>query len=139
MVEVSTKRGYDWRLKEERRRRGWTQAELAGRAGVSTATQVAYEAGARRPGLDYLVALQAAQVDVWYVMFGVRAVRHAGDALDWELFADIQVAVADWCCRREIELPQRRLVEVARLLYDQFISEGVVQEEAVERILKLVA
>jgi len=139
MVEFNASWGFDRRLKEERRNLGLTQAELAARTDVSTATQVAYEQGARRPGLDYLIALQAAQGDVWYVMFGVRANRHAAAALDWKLYADVQVAVADWCAQREIELSQRRLVEVARLLYDQFISEGVVEPAAVERILKLVA
>ena len=139
MVEQTANWGFERRLREERRRLGLTQAELASHSGVSTATQVAYEQGARKPSLDYLVAFQSAQGDVWYVMFGVRADRHAAVALDWELYADIQAAVVDWCDRREIELSQRRLVEVARLLYDQFIAEGTVQPEAVERILKLVA
>jgi len=139
MVELSSSWGFERRLREERRRVGLTQAELAAQTGVSTATQVAYEQGARKPSLDYLVALQAAQGDVWYMMFGVRAERHAAAVLDWELYSDIQVAVVAWCDRREIELPQRRLIDVSRLLYDQFISEGVVQPDAVERILKLVA
>ena len=139
MLENMAGWGWNQRLKSERSRLRLTQAELATRTGISGSTQIGYEQGVRTPGLSYLVALQQIGVDAWYVMFGTRAERRASEALDWELFADIQEAVVEWCRKKELELQQRKLLEVSRLLYEQFIADRAVQPDAVERILMLVA
>ena len=127
------------RLKAERLRLRLTQADLARHVNVSGSTQVAYEQGVRTPSLGYFVALKGIGIDVWYLMFGVRAERRAADTFDWALLAEVQEAITEWCSARELELPPPRFLEVSRLLYEQFISEREVQPDAIERILKLVA
>ena len=45
------------RIAEARQRRGWTQSDLAARAGSSAATVSQWETGHRTPGAPALVAL----------------------------------------------------------------------------------
>lgn len=48
------------RLRELREARGWTQQELAGRAGLSPISVTRYEGGGRVPDFDAVLALAAA-------------------------------------------------------------------------------
>jgi transcriptional regulator with XRE-family HTH domain len=59
---------YGSRLREERKRLGKTQEELAAIGGVTTRTQRTYEAGRRVPDSKYLNRLAAAGVDVNYIL-----------------------------------------------------------------------
>ena len=63
--------GIGKRLRGERERLGLSQADFAGRAGVTRNTQAKYEAGERSPDASYL-ALVAADlgVNVPYVLVG---------------------------------------------------------------------
>ncbi len=61
-----------YRLRSERTRVGLSQAALAARIGVSTLTQLNYEMGRRRPGVEYLARLSALGIDSVYVSFGIR-------------------------------------------------------------------
>jgi transcriptional regulator with XRE-family HTH domain len=58
------------RLKEERSRLLFSQADFAERAGVSRNTQVRYESGKTAPSSAYLGTIEALGVDVGYVLFG---------------------------------------------------------------------
>ncbi|KAA0011173.1 helix-turn-helix domain-containing protein [Billgrantia pellis] len=60
------------RLREERDRLGLTQTEIGDAAGVTKNTQRLYEMDQRSPKADYLAALDAAGVDVGYVLTGRR-------------------------------------------------------------------
>ncbi len=61
------------RLREERKRLGLNQAEMAGIAGVGRQAQVSYENGERSPNADYLQAIAAAGVDVQYLVTSIRS------------------------------------------------------------------
>lgn len=61
------------RLREERDRLGLTQTEIGDAAGVTKNTQRLYETDQRSPKADYLAALDAAGVDVSYVLTGRRS------------------------------------------------------------------
>lgn len=61
------------RLKEERRRLGLTQAELAEKAGIAKKSQTNYELGNSAPGADYLAAAAGIGIDVLYVLTGTAA------------------------------------------------------------------
>lgn len=63
------------RLKEERIRLGFNQADFAALAGVSKTTQFNYEKGDRSPDAEYLAAVMAAGVDAIYVLTGTRTPR----------------------------------------------------------------
>ncbi len=61
------------RLREERRRLGYSQADFAEVAGVSRAAQIKYEKGERHPDARYLAAIAEAGADVLYILTGERA------------------------------------------------------------------
>ncbi|HEX8222466.1 MAG TPA: helix-turn-helix transcriptional regulator [Allosphingosinicella sp.] len=60
------------RLKEERRRLGLKQAELAALVGTDMAKQSLYERGERQLRADYLARLESTGVDLLYVLTGRR-------------------------------------------------------------------
>ena len=62
------------RLKEERKRLGLQQKELAEKMGTSENTQVRYESGRTSPDIEYVMGLQSHGFDVAYLMTGVRSV-----------------------------------------------------------------
>lgn len=60
------------RLREERKRLGLNQTELALMGGVVKFTQINYEKNERTPDIDYLLKLHNAGVDVYYILTGQR-------------------------------------------------------------------
>ncbi|WP_178125774.1 helix-turn-helix domain-containing protein [Pseudomonas sp. EMN2] len=60
------------RLKEERVRLGYNQADFAAIAGVAKTSQFNYEKGDRSPDAAYLAAVAEKGVDVLYVVTGAR-------------------------------------------------------------------
>ena len=63
------------RLKEERVRLGFNQADFAAFAGVAKTSQFNYEKGERSPDAGYLAAVAEQGVDVLYVVTGERKPR----------------------------------------------------------------
>ena len=61
------------RLKEERERLGLTQADIAGKCGVSREIWGKYERGQAAPGGEVLFALAQAGADVQYIITGERS------------------------------------------------------------------
>lgn len=59
------------RLKEERKRLGLSQAQLAEKIGIHRNTQNRYESGGREPDASYLNLIRGIGIDVEYVMTGV--------------------------------------------------------------------
>ncbi|MDB5984229.1 MAG: DNA-binding protein [Pseudomonas sp.] len=60
------------RLKQERKRLGYSQREMGLVGGVAANAQGKYESGERVPKADYLAALASAGVDVLYVLTNTR-------------------------------------------------------------------
>ncbi|WP_124435135.1 helix-turn-helix domain-containing protein [Pseudomonas sp. R11-23-07] len=60
------------RLREERVRLGFNQADFAAIAGVAKTSQFNYEKGDRSPDADYLAAVAERGVDILYVVVGQR-------------------------------------------------------------------
>lgn len=69
------------RLREERVRLGFNQADFAAIAGVAKTSQFNYEKGERSPDAAYLAAVAQRGVDVLYVITGVRKPQLA-DCID---------------------------------------------------------
>lgn len=61
------------RLKEERQRLGFSQADFAALAGVAKTSQFNYEKGDRSPDAEYLAKVLEAGADVLYIISGGRA------------------------------------------------------------------
>ena len=64
--------GMGLRLKEERKRLGKTQEELAEAGGVRRLSQIQYENETTAPSTRYLSGIAAAGVDLSYVLLGLR-------------------------------------------------------------------
>lgn len=60
------------RLKEERVRLGFNQADFSAFAGVAKTSQFNYEKGERSPDANYLAAVALRGVDILYVVTGER-------------------------------------------------------------------
>ncbi|MBB2932725.1 helix-turn-helix domain-containing protein [Paraburkholderia silvatlantica] len=58
------------RLRQERRRLGLNQAELANAGGVQKHAQLNYEKGMRHPDASYLAGIAKVGVDVLYLLTG---------------------------------------------------------------------
>ena len=61
------------RLKQIRKEQGLSETAFAERFGVSRSAQVTYEGNRRSPPGDYLLALRAAGIDIFYVLTGEMA------------------------------------------------------------------
>ena len=61
------------RLKEERKRLGLNQSEIAEHGGVSLQAQFRYEKGERMPDAAYLAGIAKAGADIQYIITGIRA------------------------------------------------------------------
>ena len=60
------------RLRGERDRLGYTQANFAGQVGINRMTQASYESGKRSPDAVYLAKARDLGVDVGFVLFNSR-------------------------------------------------------------------
>lgn len=62
------------RLREEREKLEFNQADFSAKGGCTRKTQYNYEAGERAPDGAYLAAIAAAGADVQYILTGIRSV-----------------------------------------------------------------
>src|SRR5471030_1162642 len=69
------------RLRQERKRLGYSQREMGLVGGVAANAQGKYESGERVPKADYLAALASVGVDVLYVLTNTRSTGTAVDTL----------------------------------------------------------
>ena len=69
-AEFSIQEGWGARLKQERKRLAFTQAEIAKLSGVSVVTYQQYEREEFEPRLGYLNQLANLEVSIRFVMFG---------------------------------------------------------------------
>ncbi|MCC7005172.1 MAG: helix-turn-helix domain-containing protein [Ottowia sp.] len=58
------------RLRQERERLGITREKLGEIGGVTGTTQTTYEKDVRRPDTDYLLAIEQAGADIFYILRG---------------------------------------------------------------------
>lgn len=77
--EVPNFRYFSERLVSERKRIGFSQADLRARTGVGKNTQVNYESGVSYPDAEYLAVIDAMGIDVMYLLTGDRSVGALDD------------------------------------------------------------
>jgi len=79
--------GFGARLREERKRLGLNQEQLAEVAGVKRLAQAQYESEAREPRLSYLSAISSAGANLYYLLYGKEANE---SSLSGEQQADVE-------------------------------------------------
>jgi len=124
-----------YRVLEERKRLGLSQADAAAACGVSREMWGKYERGAASPGCDVMAAFSKTGADVLYILTGRREQPALEDIKT--LTAAIEV-IEEALAKRRATLPPAKKAEVIALAYD--ILKGDAQgQEKVERMLRLVA
>lgn len=96
--------------------------------------------GRQRCPVDLLSALAVTGIDLVYVLTGDRnAAAPAGSSgTDIALAVRIASALETALTKNRARITQAKKEELVRLLYDHFALKGRVEEETIERHLKLV-
>lgn len=129
------------RLRDERKRLGKNQTELAELAGVQKRAQVNYESGERSPAADYLAAVAAAGIDVLYLLTGVPAAKQqplvnapGQMSLDRARFTAAMVAVEEGLSETRRTLPPKKKIELYLAAYELMAQAG----QSRDNVIKLV-
>lgn len=149
------------RLKEERKRVGLTQPELAEIASSAKRTVIDWEKGVSSPTAAQLAALASAGLNVLYVVTGQREQdvtdrsyraltpdmtetpssvtnSNAVPLIDCGRLERIVELLEAFAARAGKRWPAKRLVALAAEVYNVLADEPALDEPKVERILKLV-
>lgn len=127
------------RLREERNRIGLNQTEFGALAGVGKTTQINYENGSRSPSADYLAAIFKHNVDIQYVVTGIKNdIVHEREPVDGVLFLKIVTTLEKVAIRSKHKWPSENLAATAVKVYNFLIKEEMVDTDKIERLLKLV-
>lgn len=132
-------RPFGTRLKLERQRLDFSQAQFAAFGGVSKTTQIAYESGAHVPTLSYLMDVAGRGVDATYILTGKREATFAGDVLNWDLMEDLANVVEDYAAKLPRPLSVAAKMHVLRLLYSKCSVDGTIDHQLVKAALTLAA
>ena len=110
------------RLREERVRLGFNQADFAALGGVAKTSQFNYEKGERSPDAAYLVAIGAIGVDVLYV----HHKKNANDEKVNEEIFKISELVADFFTERKTEDGNIQLLPKQFYINNHLFSPGFI-------------
>jgi transcriptional regulator with XRE-family HTH domain len=136
MIEKQT---FGVRLREERKRLGLSQDDMAMWLSVSRSSVAFYEADRTVPGIDCMVRAAEAGVDVWYLMFATRGAENAVNLMDWDLLEAITRSVREWAQVARLELPIEKELGITRLLYRQFAKTRKIDPGYLQEAMRLVA
>lgn len=118
--------GFGLRLKEERKRLGLNQAELAEVGGVGRLAQLQYESEASAPTTRYLSALGSIGVNLVYLIANVRLER---DGLKDEQLERVERRAFEWVETCAETQPDGKMSAEARRLLHQTIRGVLIQME----------
>ncbi|MEB0040783.1 MULTISPECIES: helix-turn-helix domain-containing protein [unclassified Pseudomonas] len=122
------------RLRQERKRLGYSQREMGLLGGVAANAQGKYESGERVPKADYLAALASEGLDVLYVLTNQRS---AGTAVDTLLKQVAQVDEPD-AVFKEVKHAVRHLLLRIEELSSSYVQNGkpvrTLHDRAVDRV-----
>lgn len=131
-VQISTSQsvgiplGFGMRLKEERKRLGLNQAELAQVGGVGRLAQLQYESEATAPTTRYLSAIGAIGVDLVYLVANIRL---EADGLGAEQRERVERRAFEWVETCAESQPGEKMSAEARRLLYQIIRGVLIQME----------
>lgn len=144
------------RLRAERERLGLGQQELAEKCGVTMRSQRNYEKGLREPDAAYLSAFNAVGGDVLYVLSSQRStsvtdrsygatsthMTENNDSVTVEIDEVLMRRIVTMLAKTAKDAGRRweseRLMLAAVDVYKFLIKEEAVDDEKLERVLKLV-
>lgn len=113
------------RIIEERNRLNLSQEEFGALGGVKKLAQFNYEKGVRYPDANYLLALDAAGVDVCYLLTGKHTITEEKINEELRYLADAFEAIDTALFEADKFLPPTKKRQAAEALYMAF-KEGEV-------------
>jgi transcriptional regulator with XRE-family HTH domain len=122
------------RLLSERERKGLSQARMCEITGVSRKTQFTYETGARLPDASYLAAIEAAGLDLLYIVTGRRTNGSINDALLQDVLRRVEEAVGTAKPEMTVEVKARLI----SLIYLTASESGRVDPEVLSKAVQLI-
>lgn len=118
--------GFGLRLKEERKRLGLSQADLAQIGGVGRLAQLQYESEATAPTTRYLSAISTIGVDLVYLIANTHL---EGDDLGAEQLERVEQRAFDWVETCAETQPNGKMSAEARRVLYQIIRGVLIQIE----------
>jgi transcriptional regulator with XRE-family HTH domain len=138
MRTFSKKNEYGTRLRNERVRLGYTQAEWAKGCGVSKTSQVSYEAGTYKPDVAYLSGAVGLGADPLYLLAGRSMAASAAAEFDWDLAEEIMTIIDIWAAGRPEVMPTAKRMRLLKLFYAQFSVAGKIDAGDLKKSLAMV-
>jgi len=127
------------RLREERRRLGLTQAQLAELLGVSRSALNSYEGGRAVPDINFLARAIRKHVDGWYVLTGKHSAEVASDLIDWDKVEQILLGIRGWAESEGKQISLHREIGLLQLFYPALARGEVIEDTTFEDVMKRVA
>jgi transcriptional regulator with XRE-family HTH domain len=146
-MDVNMKNTIGQRIREERKRLGFTQADFAKAVGVHCNSQSNYENGKRYPDTAYLSAIGAVGVDVGYVTTGSRGAIGVPKKLTFhqvrggdDNFAETLLYLMENSIEKQglIVLSPEKKVKAFSLLLRLLDDEGYIADDIVDAVVALV-
>jgi len=137
MRTLNQKNLYGGRIRAERTRLGYTQAEWAKTCGVSKTSQVSYEAGTYKPDLAYLSHAVSAGADPLFLLAGRPLSAGTAAEFDWKLAGEIMSTIDLWARDKSTPTTTATRMQLLKLFYSQFAATGVVDEGDLRKSLAL--
>lgn len=127
------------RLREERRRLGFNQSEMALRLGVGRSALGHYETGTSLPDAAFLAKTQEEGMDTWWVLTGTQHAEAAVDFANLDVMKAVVLAVSDFAKDRGLVLDPDKENALISILYKQFIQLGAADRQGIQEFLLKVA
>jgi transcriptional regulator with XRE-family HTH domain len=126
------------RIRRARENLGLKQSELAVIGKISRATQISYESGNTEPTTSYLREIQAAGVDIPFVLFGQSLVDFdqrpdIHKTVDWQLLQQAHGHVEFFCLRIAPQCPTIYRWKMVEQLYNIFDAKKRSTETHLEQ------
>lgn len=123
------------RLKEERKRLGFNQAEFSGLAGRTKKTMIDYEKGISSPDARFLSAIASAGADVQYILTGVRMLL----GVDVDRLTLAIETVEEGLEKTKRTMKPDKKAELVIAVYDLFEEPTPVAKQSVLRLVQSAA
>src|SRR5690348_688571 len=138
MPTFAQKNEYGGRIRTERVRLGYTQAEWAKACGVSKTSQVSYEAGTYKPDVAYLSRAVSVGADPMYLLAGRPLSAGTAAEFDWKLAEEIMASIDLWADDKPKPTTTAIRMRLLKLFYSQFAATGVIDNDDLQKSLAML-
>jgi transcriptional regulator with XRE-family HTH domain len=135
---LNTFEEYGLRLKEERKRLGLTQPEMAKIGGIGKGSQIGYEGGVRPPDLEYLKRISEVGADIMFIMSGRGIEQIVSEKFDWKIHDQVLKIVEKHLDKSSVPIDFEKKMNLLRLYFHQSQKSKIVDEEFIQQALQLM-